>query len=76
MEYAGYAPSYNQVVFRGDVGSREFVAFWLDADKHVLAGMNVNIWDVLDDIKSLIRKKTVVDPGKLADPQASLADIS
>ncbi|HEY1842962.1 MAG TPA: FAD-dependent oxidoreductase [Mycobacterium sp.] len=76
MEYAGYAPSYNQVVFRGDVDSREFVAFWLDADKHVLAGMNVNIWDVLDDIKSLIRKKTVVDPGKLADPQASLADIS
>ena len=59
-------------MFRGDVDSREFVAFWLDADNHVLAGMNVNIWDVLDDIKSLIRKKTVVDPDKLADPQASL----
>jgi 3-phenylpropionate/trans-cinnamate dioxygenase ferredoxin reductase component len=76
MEYAGHAPSYSQVVFRGDIDSREFVAFWLDADKHVLAGMNVNVWDVLDDIKTLISKKTAVDPVKLADPQASLDDLS
>ena len=39
-------------MFRGDVDGLEFVAFWLDADNHVLAGMNVNIWDVLDDIKT------------------------
>jgi 3-phenylpropionate/trans-cinnamate dioxygenase ferredoxin reductase component len=76
MEYAGYAPGSNRVVFRGDVGSREFVAFWLDADNRVLAGMNVNIWDVLDDIKSLIRKKTAVNLNKLADPETSLADLS
>ena len=72
MEYAGHAPNSDRVVFRGDVDSREFVAFWLDADNHVLAGMNVNIWDVLDDIKSLIRKKTVVDLNKLIDPETSL----
>ena len=75
MEYAGHAPSYRRVVFRGDVDGREFVAFWLDANNRVLAGMNVNIWDVLDDIKSLIRSKTVVDPDKLADPQAPLGDL-
>src|SRR5271155_580504 len=74
MEYAGHAPNSDRVVFRGDVDSLEFVAFWLDADNHVLAGMNVNVWDVLDDIKSLIRKKTVVDLNKLIDPQASLGD--
>ena len=46
MEYSGYAEpgSYDQVVFRGDVPAREFVAFWL-ADGRVLAGMNVNVWD-------------------------------
>ncbi len=55
MEYVGYAPDYARVVFRGDVDGREFVAFWLDGDNRVLAGMNVNVWDVLDDIKSLIR---------------------
>jgi 3-phenylpropionate/trans-cinnamate dioxygenase ferredoxin reductase subunit len=75
MEYAGHAPSYERVVFRGDVDGREFVAFWLDADNRVLAGMNVNIWDVLDDIKSLIRSKTIVDPDTLADPQASLGEL-
>jgi 3-phenylpropionate/trans-cinnamate dioxygenase ferredoxin reductase subunit len=75
MEYAGHAPSYQRVVFRGDVDGREFVAFWLDGQSRVLAGMNVNIWDVLDDIKSLIRSKTVVDPDKLADPQAPLGEL-
>ncbi len=61
MEYAGHAPSYSQVVFRGDVDGREFVAFWLDGDKQVLAGMNVNVWDVLDDIKNLIGQEEAVE---------------
>jgi 3-phenylpropionate/trans-cinnamate dioxygenase ferredoxin reductase component len=74
MEYVGHAPSFERVVFRGDVSGREFVAFWLDGDSRVLAGMNVNIWDVLDDVKSLIRSKTPVDVDKLTDPESSLAD--
>ena len=75
MEYAGHAPSYVRVVFRGDVEGREFVAFWLDGDNRVLAGMNVNVWDVLDDIKSLIRSRTAVDPEMLGDPQVSLGEL-
>ncbi len=75
MEYVGHAPSFERVVFRGDVAGREFVAFWLDGDNRVLAGMNVNIWDVLDDVKALIRSKTPVDVDKLTDPQSSLADL-
>jgi 3-phenylpropionate/trans-cinnamate dioxygenase ferredoxin reductase subunit len=74
MEYVGHAPSFQRVVFRGDVSAREFVAFWLDDDNRVLAGMNVNIWDVLDDVKSLIRSKAAVDVDKLTDAQSSLAD--
>jgi 3-phenylpropionate/trans-cinnamate dioxygenase ferredoxin reductase subunit len=57
MEYVGHAPHYERVVFRGDVAKREFTAFWLDGDDRVLAGMNVNIWEGLDDIKSLIRSR-------------------
>jgi 3-phenylpropionate/trans-cinnamate dioxygenase ferredoxin reductase component len=75
MEYVGHAPSFQRVVFRGDVAGREFVAFWLDGDNRVLAGMNVNIWDVLDDVKALIRSNSAVDPDKLADPQSPLADL-
>jgi 3-phenylpropionate/trans-cinnamate dioxygenase ferredoxin reductase component len=76
MEYAGHAPDSNRVVFRGNIDKREFVAFWLDSDNHVLAGMNVNVWDVLDDIKNLIRNKTVVDLNRLIDPQTPLGDLS
>lgn len=75
MEYVGHAPSFERVVFRGDVAGREFVAFWLDGDHRVLAGMNVNIWDVLDDVKALIRSKAAVDPDKLADPQSPLGEL-
>src|SRR5258705_1283450 len=57
MEYVGHAPHYETVVFRGDVAKREFTAFWLDGDDRVLAGMNVNIREGLDDIKSLIRSR-------------------
>jgi 3-phenylpropionate/trans-cinnamate dioxygenase ferredoxin reductase subunit len=60
MEYVGHAPHYEKVVFRGDVAKREFTAFWLDGDDRVLAGMNVNIWEGLDDIKSLIRSRAVL----------------
>jgi 3-phenylpropionate/trans-cinnamate dioxygenase ferredoxin reductase subunit len=72
MEYVGHAPDYDRVVFRGDVDGREFVAFWLDRDNRVLAGMNVNIWEGLDDIKALIRSQEPVDPERLADPSAPL----
>ena len=75
MEYVGHAPNFERVVFRGDVPGREFVAFWLDGDNRVLAGMNVNIWDVLDDVKALIRSGTAVDADELADPKAPLGQL-
>ncbi len=65
MEYVGHAPDYDRVLFRGDVAGREFTAFWLDSDNRVLAGMNVNIWEGLDDIKSVIRSREPVDPDRL-----------
>jgi 3-phenylpropionate/trans-cinnamate dioxygenase ferredoxin reductase subunit len=76
MEYVGHAKGYERVVFRGDVSKREFVAFWLDGESRVLAGMNVNVWDVLDDVKSLIRSRMPVDPDRLADPQQPLGALS
>lgn len=66
MEYVGYSPGYKKVVTRGDVAGREFTAFWLDGDNRVLAGMNVNIWEGLDDIKEMIRSRTPVDADRLA----------
>jgi NADPH-dependent 2,4-dienoyl-CoA reductase/sulfur reductase-like enzyme len=77
MEYVGYAPrdSYKKVVVRGDTGRREFVAFWLDDENHVLAAMNVNVWDVVDALKPIIAEKQVVDPDKLVDSSVDWADV-
>jgi 3-phenylpropionate/trans-cinnamate dioxygenase ferredoxin reductase component len=77
MEYVGHAEpgEYDQVVFRGDVPGREFIAFWLK-DSRVLAGMNVNVWDVTDPIKALIRSGAAIDPARLADPDVPLADLA
>ncbi|WP_305091929.1 NAD(P)/FAD-dependent oxidoreductase [Prescottella sp. R16] len=75
MEYVGWAPEYASVVTRGDVGKREFLAFWLDSGNRVLAGMNVNVWDAGDDIKALVASDAAVDPGRLADPGVALSGL-
>ncbi|MFY1676781.1 MULTISPECIES: NAD(P)/FAD-dependent oxidoreductase [unclassified Streptomyces] len=77
MEYTGWAPpgSYDQVVIRGDAGKREFVAFWLRRGR-VLAGMNVNVWDVTEPIRRLIRAGDRVDAEALADPHRPLEDLA
>ncbi|MFF0453073.1 NAD(P)/FAD-dependent oxidoreductase [Nocardia africana] len=74
MEYTGFvAPgATTAVVVRGDAASREFVAFWLDQGNRVLAGMNVNVWDVTDRIKELILGGEPVNPDALADPSTDL----
>jgi hypothetical protein len=60
---------------RGDLPGREFVAFWLDGDDHIVAAMNVNVWDVVDEIRPLIADKVVVDADKLADPAVPYAQV-
>jgi 3-phenylpropionate/trans-cinnamate dioxygenase ferredoxin reductase subunit len=71
MEYTGYAETWDEVVFRGDPAGREFIAFWLE-DGRVMAGMNVNVWDVTDPIKDLIRSRRPVDVAALRDPDVPL----
>ncbi|MEE1843601.1 FAD-dependent oxidoreductase [Streptomyces sp. NPDC007076] len=76
LEYSGWAPpgSYDQVVIRGDAGKREFIAFWLK-DHRVLAGMNVNVWDVTETVQGLIRSGRQLDPDALADPSVPLESL-
>ena len=77
MEYAGYAGpgGYDRVIFRGDAGKREFIAFWMSGGR-VAAGMNVNIWDVNDAIQALIRSGQPADPARLADPAVPLNEVA
>jgi 3-phenylpropionate/trans-cinnamate dioxygenase ferredoxin reductase component len=71
MEYAGYARDWDRVVFRGDREGREFIAFWIQGER-VVAGMNVNVWDVTDAIQQLIRERVPVDERRLTDPDVAL----
>ncbi|MEU5362564.1 FAD-dependent oxidoreductase [Streptomyces sp. NPDC005925] len=77
MEYSGWAPpgSYDEVVIRGDAGKREFIAFWL-RDGRVLAGMNVNVWDVTEHIQRLVRNTARVDTEALAAPHVPLESLA
>jgi 3-phenylpropionate/trans-cinnamate dioxygenase ferredoxin reductase component len=74
MEYTGFARASDRVVFRGDPSTREFVAFWLVEDR-VVAGMNVNVWDVTDSIKRLISERVVVDDRTLSDHDVPLEEL-
>ncbi len=77
MEYAGDVPrgtSY-QVVLRGDPASGAYLAFWLDDDRRLLAGMHVNTWGAIDAVQDLIRSQKQLDPARLADASVDLADV-
>jgi 3-phenylpropionate/trans-cinnamate dioxygenase ferredoxin reductase component len=74
MEYNGYAPTWDQVVYRGDLSNREVIVFWLHKGT-IVAGMNVNVWGIADDIAALVRGKKPLDARdikSLADPAVDL----
>jgi 3-phenylpropionate/trans-cinnamate dioxygenase ferredoxin reductase component len=75
MEYSGYAPHWDEVVFRGDPASGEFLAFWLH-EGCVVAGMNVNVWDVNEHIQALVRARKPVEAAALADPGTPLDQLA
>ncbi|MGH6656604.1 MAG: NAD(P)/FAD-dependent oxidoreductase [Actinocrinis sp.] len=79
MEYVGLlhrdesgGAGYDEMVVRGDVARREFVAFWL-RERRVVAGMAVNIWDMIDPIRELIVSRATVDAASLTDPAVELS---
>ena len=71
MEYSGWVPpnASVEVTVRGDTSivdgrAPAFVAFWT-AGGLVLAGMNVNVWDVNERIQDLVRRSL---SGERPDP--------
>lgn len=75
MEYSGLARANDELVIRGDLAARELVAFWLE-DGRVVAGMNVNVWDVNEAVQNLIRSRVPVDSAQLSDPEVPLEALA
>jgi 3-phenylpropionate/trans-cinnamate dioxygenase ferredoxin reductase subunit len=74
MEYSGFAVDWDQIVYRGDPATRQFIAFWLKADR-LVAGMAVNTWDMADPIAALVAEQLPVDVDRLRDPDIELAQV-
>jgi 3-phenylpropionate/trans-cinnamate dioxygenase ferredoxin reductase component len=78
MEYTGYVDptAEHELVVRGDLDAREFVAFWL-REGQLAAAMNVNVWtEVPEAARQLIRAGAQLDPAELADPDVPLDQLA
>jgi 3-phenylpropionate/trans-cinnamate dioxygenase ferredoxin reductase subunit len=77
MEYVGYVEpgGYDRVTVRGDLETREYIAFWTKGNR-VQAAMSVNIWDVVEDLKSIIIARHEIDAELLADSSVPLSALA
>ena len=73
MELSGYAPlmASAELIVRGDVDAREFIALWID-DGRVVGGMNVNVWKVNKAVQALIESGGMMNVESLRDPSIPL----
>jgi 3-phenylpropionate/trans-cinnamate dioxygenase ferredoxin reductase component len=74
MEYVGHSQPDDTLVVRGNLPEREFIAFWR-RDGIVTAAMNVNVWDVVDDLKAIVTSGRALDARHLADPAIALTEL-
>lgn len=80
MEFSGYGPLMPdaRVVLRGDPASGEFLAFWVtgpDDAARVVAGMNVNVWEVHDAISALVASARPVEVARLRQAGLELGEV-
>jgi 3-phenylpropionate/trans-cinnamate dioxygenase ferredoxin reductase subunit len=75
LEYVGHSTADEEVVVRGDLGDRKFIAFW-HRDGTVNAAMSVNVWDVVDHLKAIVGLARPADPLRLADLSITLEQLA
>jgi 3-phenylpropionate/trans-cinnamate dioxygenase ferredoxin reductase component len=84
VEYIGFAPTWDRLVFRGDPAGRKFLGFYLK-DGVVRAAMGLDRGGDPEDPKGdselavvagLIRDRVPADPGRLADESVDLKRLA
>lgn len=75
LQYAGYHTSWDELVVRGNLGARSFVAFYC-TEGRVLAAVAVNSGRDLRRTVPLIKARRPVDPAKLRDPDIDLRTLA
>ena len=66
------ADADDSVVVRGYRDAREIIAFWL-RDGRVRAAMNVNVWDVNEQLRALVGRQ--IEPARLAAQDVPLDEL-
>ena len=74
LQYVGHAHGEDEIVFRGDVGARTFVAFYL-RDGAVRAALGINRHREVNATKRLIRDRVPVSREQLADEGLDLRRV-
>jgi 3-phenylpropionate/trans-cinnamate dioxygenase ferredoxin reductase subunit len=76
MEYTGdIGPAgYDRVIFRRYADPGQMIVFWL-YEQRLQAGMNINIWDVADDIERLIQSAHPINADDLGNPAIPLGTL-
>ena len=75
LQIAGLSAGYDAVALRGDRRARSFAAYYLQ-DGRLIAVDAVNSPKDFLLAKRLIAARTELDPERIADPAATLADIA
>lgn len=71
LQYVGHASGRDNVVFRGDIASRNFLAFYL-RDGQIRAALGINRFRDVNAAKRLIRNRVQVTAEQLADETVDL----
>ena len=74
MEFVGMNGDADEVLIRGDVRDRKFIAWWHNGGV-VSAAMNVNIWDVSDDLRTIVEANARFDPAHLIDQDIAISEL-
>lgn len=74
LEYVGFASGDDEIVVRGSLAERRCVVFY-HRQGVLKAAMTVNIWDVVEDLKTLVSAGRQMDLRRLADEDNPLTDL-
>jgi 3-phenylpropionate/trans-cinnamate dioxygenase ferredoxin reductase subunit len=74
LQYAGHVAAWDEIVVRGNVSDRRFVAFYLE-DGRVVGAFGVNAGRDVRRASKLIEARCHADPAMLADEGADLREL-
>ena len=74
MEYVGFADADDEIVVRGSLEDHRCIVFY-HRQGVLKAALAVNIWDVVDNPKTMLSRGRQMDLRRLTDEDVPLTDL-